>query len=365
MGIKGFNKAIKELVPEAADRIPASDLYGKRVAIDTPGIAWRALAVGHRKAVDSTNVLIEDINYGIRQKFFIKYMSDLVMKFLRLGIVPIFIMEGIAPPEKCNAWARRSKSKDSLKRRLENMEQTIANIDVLEHTPELASEYKKLLRQDVKPREEEYAALVDILKSLGIPCIKASGEAERLCAALAIEGHVAGVYTKDTDIFPLGCQLMLTDMENTPDGYYFLCTRLAPILRGLSLRFAEFVDLCIMSGCDFNSNIPGYAFKKSYRLILEYRSIDSLPDKYDTAILNHVKCRQLFTVGSSDKEAAESLIIDIDKTALVTSRDTLIMYEVDHFFAGIIDLYTNLPEISSAGYYIPPEVGNVQFIITC
>lgn len=364
MGIKGFKKAIKEIAPDAFGRIPASELSGRRVAIDTPGIAWRILAVGHRRAVDKTDVLIEDIRYEIRQKFFIDQMLNLIRKFLRAGIVPIFILEGKAPPEKViYAHARRGKSRDSLKQRLAEIENTISQLDISDHTPELEREYKTLLRQDGRPRTEEFVALQDILKASGIPCIKASSEAERLCAALALEGHVEAVYTKDTDIFPLGCQLMLTDMETTPRGLEFICVRLAPILMGLKLKFEEFVDLCIMSECDFNNNMPGYAMKKSYKLLIEYRSIDNLPSEYDITPLNHVRCRELFTVSDSSSEANEVLSIDIQPTCLTTARDILTMYGVDFLLEELMDLYNLMPKTTSRGYTVPPSSGLVTFIV--
>lgn len=362
MGIKGFSKAMKELAPTAFGRISASEFRGKRVAIDTPGIAWRILAVGHRKAVDSTDVLVDDVKYHIRQKFFLSKMMELVKKFLRLGIVPVFIMEGEAPPEKAdNAWVRRSKSKDSLKRRLDEMTTTINNIHISEHTQALSEAYKKLLRQDVRPKTEEFVALYDILTACGIPCINAAGEAERLCVSLALEGHVEGIYTKDTDIFPMGCQLMLTDLESTPNGYEFLTVSLGPILNSLELRFDEFVDLCIMSECDFNKNMPGYALKKSYKLLLTHRRIENLPDKFDTTILNYVRCRELFAVKDSKTETAGELIFDLQQEHLTTARETLTMYGVDYLIEELLLLYGVMPDITSRGYTVPPSSSTIIF----
>ncbi len=364
MGIKGLKKAMREKAPTAFGRIPAAEFRGKRIAIDTPGIAWRILAVGHRRAVEASDVLVEDIKYEIRQRFFVTHMLNLIKKLLRLAIVPVFVLEGQAPPEKAQyAWVRRNKNKQSLKRRLADMEETIRNLHVSDHTPALAEEYKKLLRQDVRPREEEYVALQDILRASGVPCIKASGEAERLCVALALEGHVEGVYTGDTDIFPLGCQLMLTDLENTPMGYQFLTMSLAPILNSLELQFEEFVDLCIMSECDFNRNMPGYALKKSYKLLLQYRRIENLPDKYDISILNHIRCRKLFTVSTSTEECDGLLEINLQPEALTTAREVLTMYGVDFLIHELLELYQLMPEVKSRGYTVPPKLGTVTFVI--
>lgn len=364
MGIKGFRKAMKDLAPETFGRMLASDLAGRRVAIDTPGIAWRILASGHRIAVEQSDVLIEGVRYEIRQKFFLDHILRLVKKFLRVGIVPVFVLEGKAPPEKViYAHARRGKSRDSLRQRLADMEDRVRQLHISDHTPELAMEYKKLLRQDVRPRQEEFVALQDILQASGIPCIRASGEAERLCVSLALEGHVEAVYTKDTDIFPMGCQLMLTDIEETPRGLEFLTMSLSPILTALGLNFEEFVDLCIMSECDFNKNIPGYALKKSYKLLLTHRRIENLPAKFDISVLNHTRCRELFQVADSETEAEDNLIVDIQPDHLTTARSMLTMYEVDFILEEFMMLYSIMPKVRSRGHCIPPTSGIVKFVI--
>ena len=130
MGIKGFNKAMKTMAPEAFGRMSVDKFSGKRIVFDTPGIAWRSLAVGQRRAVDASDVLVEGVNYAIRQKFFITHMLNMVKKFLKLSIVPIFVFEGTAPPEKACAWSRREKQRASTRKKIADMEETIKNLHV-------------------------------------------------------------------------------------------------------------------------------------------------------------------------------------------------------------------------------------------
>ena len=364
MGIDGFNKAVKDLVPSAYDRISASELRGKRIAIDTSGIAYRVLCAGHKIAVNKTDVLVEPIKYEIRQDFYIDCMLKLLKKLLTQGITPVFVLEGTAPPDKVeHAHIRRRKQREGIRKRLADFEDKLKHMHVSDHTPELDREYKKLLCQDVRPRQEEFVALEDILRAVGIPCIKAVGEAEKLCVALAIDGYVEAVYTKDTDVLPLGCQLMLTDHEETPRGLEFTSVRLTPILKGLELSFQEFVDLCIMTQCDFNTRMRGYAFKKSYKLIKEHRSIDNLPDKFDVTPLNHIRCRELFKITGSDCERSEDLCIDINLGALKTARDTLRMYGVENLVDQLLELYKTVPPASTRAYTVPPNSQNITFVI--
>jgi len=52
----------------------------------------------------------------------------------------------------------------------------------------------------------------------------------------------------------------------------------------LQLNQDEFIDLCILMGCDFCPKIRGIGFKTAYKLIKQYRSIDTilnnLEDRY-------------------------------------------------------------------------------------
>jgi 5'-3' exonuclease len=55
-----------------------------------------------------------------------------------------------------------------------------------------------------------------------------------------------------------------------------------------------------MCGCDFNQNIPKIGPKRSYDLIKEFEDIDALPIQYDIQVLEHIKCREIFSYEPSE-----------------------------------------------------------------
>jgi len=59
------------------------------------------------------------------------------------------------------------------------------------------------------------------------------------------------------------------------------------IYKELQLTKQSFVDLCLMSGCDFSKNMPGYAVIKSFNLIKKHGSIDNLPSHFHTECSDH------------------------------------------------------------------------------
>jgi flap endonuclease-1 len=51
---------------------------------------------------------------------------------------------------------------------------------------------------------------------------------------------------------------------------------LSTILKELKLNQDEFIDLCILLGCDYTDTIDGIGPKKAYDLIKKYRTIDNI-----------------------------------------------------------------------------------------
>jgi len=48
------------------------------------------------------------------------------------------------------------------------------------------------------------------------------------------------------------------------------------MLQGLELSYAEFVDLCILCGCDYTETIDGVGPVTAYKLIKEHKTIENV-----------------------------------------------------------------------------------------
>lgn len=64
---------------------------------------------------------------------------------------------------------------------------------------------------------------------------------------------------------------------------------LAKVLQDFELNISEFVDLCILLGCDYTNTIRGIGPKKAFELIKKYRNIESVLENIDKNVyfLNH------------------------------------------------------------------------------
>jgi flap endonuclease-1 len=120
-------------------------------------------------------------------------------------------------------------------------------------------------------------------------------EAETTCSDLCKRGIVDAVLSEDTDVLAYSAPIFLTKIDTNLDT----CVRLkhSQILEFLEMTELEFLDLCIMCGCDYNKNIPKIGPQNAYKYLQKYKSIDEIGKNtvLDISVLNHIRTRELFT----------------------------------------------------------------------
>nr|CAD7423222.1 unnamed protein product [Timema monikensis] len=108
-------------------------------------------------------------------------------------------------------------------------------------------------------------------------------EAEAQCAALVKSGKVFATATEDMDALTFGTNVLLRHMT-------FSEARKMPIqefhldrvLEGLQLNQNEFIDFCILLGCDYCDSIRGIGPKKAMDLIKQHRNLETILERLDT-----------------------------------------------------------------------------------
>jgi 5'-3' exonuclease len=156
-------------------------------------------------------------------------------------------------------------------------------------------EIQKLKNTVMSIRTEDFLLTKDFFKACNIPVIDAEGEAEATASALVKQGIVAAVLTEDTDVLAYGVPFMLHKMD-TSEGT-FVEVDYEEILTQLKLTPAQFLDLCILCGTDYNTNMFKVGPDRAYKLLLQYGSIEGIARNQPSlpiAVLNHEKSRSLF-----------------------------------------------------------------------
>jgi 5'-3' exonuclease len=113
------------------------------------------------------------------------------------------------------------------------------------------------------------------------------------------------------------------------------------VLNALRLTSTQFLDFCILCGCDYNESIRLVGPATSYNYITKYGNIEGIKNirKEDEINgLKHVECRTLFT----DKTALDVPLppLNIDKDSVSTYAESyLTPYRMEGLIPEVTTIY--------------------------
>ena len=357
MGIKNFSTLLKEKASSAFIKMNVNEFYGKRIAIDLNNIMYRYFSSYLKEEIYQTDLIQNDIN---REKVVGKWVNGIIdfgLLWLEHGVTPIFVLDGETRKEKEDTKQKRinekKKARDLGSELLFKIRTARSLFDI---SPNDLVELRKHMSKDVSLRSEEIQLLKKTLEEFRFPVLDAKYDSEQLCCALAIEGKVEAVYSTDSDCLVYGTPYLITDFDKENRETLGLCViSLGKTLECLDMKFESFVDLCIMCGCDFNQNIPKIGPKRSYDLIMEHQSIDRLPSQYDIGVLEHEKCREIFTYQPSrieeeqlnmKKSSSNPIFQDASKNSMERKwREGRLTLMMKHLPEPVSKPYLQIPQL--------------------
>jgi flap endonuclease-1 len=310
MGIKDLNTFLLNLDPNCFSKLPISNLSGYAVAVDSSLLLYAYMAASQKEIIMKTPDPLEPIDRNSILLYCREKILGFVEKFLKYNITLVWIWDGQVVLEKIKAHTRRTKQKNSIIDKINDLKFELLELHPLARDNKKLSQLRNLLTQHVTISDDEKMFFRDFLSSIGFPCFIAPYEAESLCAALAREGKVIGVWSTDTDNLALGTPILLKGFDGyDKDGHPNIEVSYTPyILHTLQFTKDEFIDFCIMLECDFNERMPNIGPKKSHKYIEKYRTIEKaieMEPHLPWVNLNHEKCRELFMHIGSDIEFEE------------------------------------------------------------
>ncbi|XP_071716611.1 flap endonuclease GEN-like 1 [Rutidosis leptorrhynchoides] len=190
-------------------------IRNKRVAIDLS--YW---IVQHETAIKN-----HTLNPHLRLTFF-----RTINLFSKFGAFPVFVTDGTPSPLKSQARIMRffqSSGTDT------------ASLPVSNNTSvERNKKFSKCVQE-----------CVELLELFGIPVLKASGEAEGLCAQLNRDGRVDACITSDSDAFLFGAKCVIKSLKpNSQEP--FECYQMSDIESGLGLKRKHLIAIALLVGND-------------------------------------------------------------------------------------------------------------------
>lgn len=309
MGIKGnFNDFLKKKKVNHKTVAPLKKFSGKRVTIDSGIWLYSNMATATKNYVNYMKDPLEKIDTDKLFMALVRNFLSFNSKFLDEKVTPVWIWDGNKQGgHKGKEREKRQDKKENDKRLKKELEEILREQNPLLRSDLHIKKYKDLLCRICFLNSEMIQKIKKLCTLLGIPNIQAEGEAENMAASLVVEGLAKGVWTKDTDVFPMMPKYVLGSFSEI-DGIVHIEVSL-PIkaCEALELDAESFRDFCIMCGTDFNDNIPKYGPINSYKLIKEYKRIEHIKLKEGECkdCLNVEICRELlspFETGFIDKE---------------------------------------------------------------
>lgn len=321
MGIHQLNPFLLKKCRRAFRTVAISDFAGKRIAIDTPLWSYARFSSAYMQQIISElkdedllkkDPFSEEVKESIRLGVF-ERAASFVAELFKNGITPIFIFDGTAAPEKNSGARERRKSKrQELEKKAADLRYQINDTDPLIRKKEDFAALRAILKQQppVNPVKELPLLKKFIENNLGCRCVDAPDEAEKFCAYLTKIGVAAASFTTDTDSYAFGAPVVISSFDNSvPNSFktptHFKCVVSPLIFEGLNLTHRQFIDLCILFGCDFNDRIPKIGPERAWSMIKEAHQKDKdasrlieiastiYPD-LDWEILNSERCREIF-----------------------------------------------------------------------
>jgi len=293
MGIQGLTTLIKKYAPNSITKVSLESFRGRTIAIDTSILLYK-----FRYSNNSPQSHI----YGFLRR---------CLLYGKYGITPVFVIDGKPPPEKDHILKKRKQKKEKLFIRIKELQEAL--------TPgnrrEILSRIKKLKKQYVDVTRQHHDDIYCLLRLIGVRVIMSTGEAEDICAQLQKGGLVDYIYSEDTDLFPLGGLKILREEEMKTKTFSLVC--LNTILKQLKLEFSQFIDLCILCGCDYCPSIPRLGSVRAYELLIKLGSLEEVLKHLNiTQMEPYIRARKIYTSQEEYKHPTIESKFKLDERSL-------------------------------------------------
>lgn len=294
-----------------------------------------------------------------------------IIKFLSNGIIPLYVVDGSVPIEKMDIIENRTRKRENYQRKLDDIDieiERFINInDLVIHDndgeeiinkglDEMMEKRDKIHKHVKRIKTSELLSIYKLFDLLNIPYIKAEFEADALCAKLYKEKIITCCLSDDMDMLALGCGSTIKFHEGK-----LLEFNMDLIKDNLEFTQEQFIDMCIMFGCDYLQHPIKIDCNDTYELIKKHGSlIDALSSNEHTLFnLNnrnvqiigdhYYQVRDLYLT-SSNREYIPSVFKDISIKNLISADIIDFLKELKWFdtsYENIRNIDMNIKKINN------------------
>ncbi|BBN04400.1 holliday junction resolvase GEN1/YEN1 [Marchantia polymorpha subsp. ruderalis] len=216
---------------------------------------------GKRLAVDLSYWLVQQQtalkDHRVRKPHLRLTFFRVVKLVAKVGALPVFVVDGEPPALKQGVRMKRFKRFSSL-------------------CPP-SPPHSPATTESVSTRNGSFSANVEecviLLELLGMPVLRAEGEAESLCAILNREGLVDACVSPDSDVFVHGAKWVIKtlQLDNKSKESEVELYRAEDIEASMGLRRNHLVALALLIGCDYMpEGVAGVGCANAFQLIRSF-----------------------------------------------------------------------------------------------
>ncbi|KAG8363982.1 hypothetical protein BUALT_Bualt19G0079000 [Buddleja alternifolia] len=260
MGIKGLTKLLADNAPNAMKEQTFESYFGRKIAIDASMSIYQFLIVIGRNGTEMlTNEAGEVTSH-------LQGMLTRTIRLLEAGIKPVYVFDGKPPDLKKQELAKRFSKRADATKGLNDALETGNKEDI-----------EKFSKRTVKVAEQHNEDCRRLLRLMGVPVIEAPSEAEAQCAALCKADKVYAMASEDMDSLTFGAPRFLRHlMDPSSKKIPVMEFEVSKVLEELNLTMDQFIDLCILSGCDYCDSIRGIGGLTALKLIRQHGSMEHI-----------------------------------------------------------------------------------------
>lgn len=297
MGIKQLNKYWNKIHESSIKKINLEKLQNSKVAIDFNLYLYRFLM----------------------SKNYLESLFNQILKLLKHKITPIYVFDGKKPKEKKELLIQRKDKKIKANEKLKELTDLLEKIrkyqELKKSNDNEFEKIKKLLVNDIDKLKkkvifikqeyiEQSKKLFDLLK---IPYLQAENEAEQYCSQLVNNNIADYCLTDDMDVFPCGSTKVLRNFKFNSNIIYRY--NLEEFLNFTEITQIQFINLCILLGCDYMNISLKHKYKKIDLIINFIKENDIGNDNIEKLLIitNDINILKFKKVQEIFKESLQTL----------------------------------------------------------
>jgi flap endonuclease-1 len=316
MGIKNLTKTIRSEAPESIVNENLYKLSGKKVAVDASLLIYKQLLNNpkHKLFHNSKGKMTNHIT-GLFYK---------IMNYISLNIELIFVFDGKPPDNKQQCLDQRKQKSMKAKELSENAS-----------TEEEKNKYHKA---SLRLTKEIIDDVKQLLTFMGVSYIHPDAEAEAYASELCRIGYVDYVLTEDMDSLVYGCPRLIRNCldKSIKRKDIISIINYEPMIQNMGLTDNQFIEFCILCGCDYCDSPPRVGPVTALKLIKTHKNIETIME--NTSYSFPSDYTDVF------QKAKENFLMFRDKINV----DELVLVESKQDIDGLKDYLLNTVEMSES-----------------